>query len=154
MPRLSLPLVAALLLAPCTLAAETASPYTIADFVTRPAYGTAKISPTGEYLAITVDMGDQDVLTILRTSDLQILKVNQLPEKKSVGSYYWISPERILFNAVKKMGGYAQPFALGEWYAVNADGSQPVPVIFHGTRDATQRGKTVGNQSFSLLDRL
>jgi len=139
---------------PGSLAASTASPYTIADFVTRPAYGTAQISPTGEYLAITVDMGDQDVLTILRTSDLQILKVNQLPEKKSVGSYYWISPERILFNAVKKMGGYAQPFALGEWYAVNADGSQPVPVIFHGTRDATQRGKAVGNQRFTLLDRL
>jgi len=134
--------------------AQASSPYTVADFVTRPAYGTAKISPTGEYLAITVDMGDQDVLTILRTSDLQILKVNQLPDKKSVGSYYWISPERIMFNAVKKMGGYAQPFALGEWYAVNADGSQPVPVIFHGTRDATQRGKSAGSRSFSLLDRL
>jgi len=139
---------------PGSLVASTASPYTIADFVTRPAYGTAQISPTGEYLAITVDMGDQDVLTILRTSDLQILKVNQLPEKKSVGNYYWISPERILFNAVKKMGGYAQPFLLGEWYAVNADGSQPVPVIFYGTRDATQRGKAVGSQRFSLLDRL
>jgi len=155
--RFKLSLVAALMAGIAlsgTLPAGAASPYTVADFVTRPAYGTAKISPTGEYLAITVDMGDQDVLTILRTSDLQILKVNQLPEKKSVGSYYWVSPERILFNAVKKMGGYAQPFALGEWYAVNADGSQPVPVIFQGTRDATQRGKSAGSRRFSLLDRL
>jgi len=155
--RFKLSLAAALaasIVVSANLEASTASPYTVADFVTRPAYGTAKISPTGEYLAITVDMGEQDVLTILRTSDLQILKVNQLPEKKSIGSYYWISPERIMFNAVKKMGGYAQPFALGEWYAVNADGSQPVPVIFQGTRDATQRGKSAGNRSFSLLDRL
>jgi len=147
-------LLAGAVVIPGSLAASSVSAYTVADFVTRPAYGTAKISPTGEYLAITVDMGEQDVLTILRTSDLQILKVNQLPEKKSVGSYYWISPERIMFNAVKKMGGYAQPFALGEWYAVNADGSQPVPVIFHGTRDATQRGKSAGSRRFSLLDRL
>ncbi|WP_305804724.1 S9 family peptidase [Stenotrophomonas sp. YIM B06876] len=131
-----------------------AQPPSIKDFVARPAYSTARISPNGDYLAITVENGDQDVLTILRTSDLKILKVNQLPEKKSVGQFVWISPDRIMFNAVKKMGGYAQPFSLGEWYAVNADGSQAVPVIFRGTRDATQRGKTVGSESFSLLDTL
>ena len=131
-----------------------AQTYSVKDFVGHATYGTAKISPNGEYLAVTVDHGDQDILTILRTSDLKILKVNQLPDKKSVGSFQWISPERIMFNAVKKMGGYAQPFNTGEWFAVNADGSQAVPVIFYGTRDATQRSKAVGAQSFSLLDTL
>src|SRR5690606_41116546 len=55
-----------------------------------------------------VDHGDQDVLTIMRTSDLKILKVNQLPDKKSVGEFHWVSPERVMFNAVRKMGGYAR----------------------------------------------
>ena len=127
---------------------------TIEDFVRHPTYSTVKISPTGEYLAITVDKGDQDILTVLRTSDLKVLKVNQLPDKKSVGAFYWVSPDRLMFNAVRKLGGYAQPFSLGEWYAVNADGSQPRPLIFRGSRGATQRGKTVGMQSFSLLDTL
>src|SRR3546814_7369062 len=90
----------------------------------------------------------------MRTSDLKIIKVNQLPDKKSVGSFHWVSPDRLIFNAVRKMGGYAQPFMTGEWFAVNADGTQPRPLIFHGTRDATQRSKTVGNQRFSLLDTL
>ena len=126
----------------------------IKDFVEHPSFGSAKISPNGEYLAITVDRGDQDVLTVMRTSDLNILKVNILPDKKSVGSFYWTSPDRLMFNAVRKMGGYAQPFATGEWYAVNADGSQPRPLIFYGTRDATQRGKAVGAERFSLLDTL
>lgn len=124
------------------------------DFVKHPTYSEVKISPTGEYLAITADHGDQDVLTVLRTSDLKILKVNQLPDKKSVGSFYWVNPNRLMFNAIRKMGGYSQPFLLGEWYGVNADGSQPRPLIFHGTRDATQRGKTVGNESYSILDTL
>lgn len=146
------PLMLALALA--TAASAHAQTYSVKDFVGHPAYGNARISPNGDYLAVTVDHGDQDVLTILRTSDLKIMKVNQLPDKKSVGQFAWISPDRIMFNAVKKMGGYAQPFALGEWYAVNADGSQAVPVIFRGTRDATQRGKTVGFESFSLLDTL
>lgn len=135
-------------------AAHAAAVQPIKDFVGHATYGTVKISPSGEYLAITVDRGDQDVLTVLRTSDLKIVNVNQLPDKKSIGSFHWTSPDRLLFNAVKKLGGYAQPMPTGEWYAVNANGSQARPLIFYGTRDATQRGKTVGNERFSLLDTL
>jgi len=146
-----LALAAALLLPMGPVAAQQP---TIEDFVKHPTYSGAKISPTGEYMAITVDRGDQDVLTVLRTSDLQIVNINQLPDKKSIGSFYWVSPDRLMFNAVKKLGGYRAPSSLGEWYAVNADGSKPRPLIYYGTRDATQRGKTVGMESFSLLDTL
>lgn len=126
----------------------------VSDFVSHAAYSAARISPTGEYLAMTVDRGDQDVLTVLRTSDLKVIKVNQLPDQKSVGTFRWVSPDRLMFNAVKKIGGFAQPFSTGEWFAVNADGTQPRPLIFYGTRDATQRSKTVGSERFSLLDTL
>lgn len=145
-----------ILLIPGVLAPRSAgaAPLSVEDFVRHPTYSNAKISPGGQYLAITVDRGEQDVLTVMRTSDLKILKVNQLPDKKSVGSFHWVSSERLMFNAVRKMGGYAQPFNTGEWFAVNADGSQPRPLIFYGTRDATQRGKTVGNERFNLLDTL
>jgi len=152
MKALTLTVLIASCLSSTALAA--ASAYSVEDFVRHPTYGAAKISPTGEYLAITVDRGDQDVLTVMRTTDLEILKVNQLPDKKSVGEFHWVSPERLMFSAVRKMGGYAQPFNTGEWFAVNADGTQPRPLIFYGTRDATQRGKTVGNERFSLLDTL
>lgn len=133
-------------------AALASEPPSIEDFVKHPVFSSAKISPNGDYLAATVERGDQDVLTIMRTSDLQLVKVNQLPDKKSVGSFYWVSPDRVMFNAVRKMGGYAQPFNTGEWFAVNADGSQPRPLIFQGTQGATARNRTVGNQRFSLLD--
>ncbi len=137
-----------------TAQAQAATAPSIEDFVRHPTYSGVKISPNGEYLAMTVDRGDQDVLTVLRTKDLSVVKINQLPDKKSVGSFYWTSPERLLFNAVRKLGKYEQPFGTGEWFAVNADGSQPRPLIFYGTRDVTQRGKTVGNERFSLLDTL
>lgn len=131
-----------------------ASVPTIEDFVRHPTYSAAKISPTGEYLALTVDRGDQNVLTVLRTKDLGIVKINQLPDQKSVGSFHWVSPDRLLFNSIRKVGSYAQPFATGEWYGVNADGSQPRALVFYGTRDATQRGKQIGAEHFSLLDTL
>ncbi len=126
----------------------------VEDFVKHPLYSGAKISPTGEYLAITVERGDQDVLAVLRVSDLKLLNVNQLPDKKSVGDFDWAGPERLIFNAVRKLGGYAQPFNTGEWYGVNADGTQPKPLIFYGTRDVTQRGQQVGAEVFSMVDTL
>lgn len=149
-----LPLLAMVLSAAVPPALAAAPQLAVKDFVGHASYSSVKISPTGEYLAITVDQGDQDVLTVIRTSDLKPIKVNTLPDKKSVGSFYWTSPDRLMFNAVKKLGGYASPMSTGEWYAVNADGSQPRPLIFYGTRDATQRGKEVSRERFSLLDTL
>ena len=89
----------------------------IADFVRHPTYGTVKISPTGEYLAMTADKGEQTVLVVLRTADLKPLKINQLPDEKSVGSFYWTSPERLIFTAIRKVGRFAQPFGTGETFS-------------------------------------
>ena len=99
-----LPITFALaLVSPVGASASTLTP--IADFASHPAYGSVKISPNGEYLAVTVDKGEQDVLAVMRTSDLTLVKVNQLPDSKSVGSFYWVSPDRLMFNAIKKLGG-------------------------------------------------
>lgn len=126
----------------------------IGDFVRQASYSSAKISPDGKYLAITVDMGEQDVLTVLRMGDLSVVNVNRLPDNRSVGAFHWTSAERLLFNATRKVGSFEAPFSTGEWFAVNADGSYPRPIIFYGTRDATQRSQTVSGQQFTLLDTL
>jgi len=132
-----------------SLAADLAP---IEDFFRPSAYSSAQISPDGTYLGIIVDRGEQDVLTILKMADLSILKVNQLPDEKSVASFRWVGDDRVMFTASRKYGTFAAPFNTGEWYAVNADGTQARPVIFRGTRSATERGKTVGNERFSLAD--
>lgn len=149
--KIAMAMAMASLLAGTSLAADLPP---VEDFMRPSAYSSAQISPGGDYLGIIVDRGDQDVLTILNMSDLSVLKVNQLPDKKSVAGFEWVSDDRVIFTAVRKVGGFAQPFGTGEWYAVNADGSQARPVIFYGTRDATQQRKAVGNESFSLLDPL
>ncbi len=103
---------------------------------------------------MTVNRGEQDVLTVLRTKDLSLVKVNQLPDSKSVGSFHWTSNDRLMFNSIRKVGSYTRPFVTGEWYGVNADGSQPRPLIFSGTRNVTEKAKQTGNKRFSLLDTL
>ncbi len=135
-------------------AASAAELQPIKDFVSHPAYGAVRISPSGEYLAMTVERDEQDVLAVLTTKDLKLIKVNQLPKEKSVGAFYWVGPDRLMFTAIRKVGTYAQPFPTGEWFAVNADGSKARPIVFYGTRDATQRSKTVTTQRFSMLEPL
>jgi dipeptidyl aminopeptidase/acylaminoacyl peptidase len=137
-----------------SMASASAPRIPVQDFVRHATYSGVKISPTGEYLAMTVERNERNVLVVLRAKDLSILKVNELPDEKSVGQFYWTSPNRLMFDSIRRFGRFAAPFSTGEWYAVNADGSQPRPLVFYGTRDATQRGKTISNQRFSLLDTL
>ncbi len=128
-------------------------PVPINDFVKRARYSTAKISPLGEYLALQVEQGEQDVLTVLDTKTLGLIKINQLPGGKSVGSFYWAGPSRLMFNATKKIGSYAQPFSTGEWFAVDANGDKPRTLLEYGSQGATGKGKQVSNsERFNLLE--
>ncbi len=109
-------------------------PLPVKDFMRHAEYSSVEISPDGKYLAVSAPMGERDILVVLQTSDLKPVKVNQLPDGKSVGEYFWIGPDRLMFTATRKFGQFAAPFGTGEWYAVNADGSRPrVLVTYEGT---------------------
>lgn len=131
-----------------TAAAAEPADIPVIDFVRNPTYSGVKISPNGEYLAMTVDRGEQDVLAVLRTRDLGVVHINTLPNEKSVGAFHWVSPERLMFNSIRKFGRYAQPFGTGEWYSVNADGTMP-RVLQLASKGPTE----IANQSsFNVLD--
>ncbi len=131
-----------------TTPAAEAAEIPVIDFVRNPTYSSVKISPNGDYLALTVDLGDQDVLTVLRTRDMGLVKLTRLPNEKSIGTFYWVSPERLMFNSIRKFGRFAAPFSTGEWYSVNADGSMPrvLDMWKKGPRDLST------NTRFDVLD--
>jgi dipeptidyl aminopeptidase/acylaminoacyl peptidase len=131
-----------------------AEPIPMEHFVKPPAYVSPVISPDGKYLAIGVDRGDRDVLAVLRTDDLTIVHVNELPDGKSVAGHRWISNNRLMFTALRKVGQFAAPTNTGEWFAVDADGKNARAVIHYGTRSATEATKRVGNRRFAFLDPL
>jgi dipeptidyl aminopeptidase/acylaminoacyl peptidase len=142
-----------LLVAPICAFANSA--VAIKDFIKQPTYSSAKISPTGDYFAISVERGDHDVLVVMDTKTLKPIKVNELSDKKSVGAFYWIGPSRLMFTASRKVGRFAQPFGTGEWYAVDANGEKPRTLVEYGTLGATAKAKQVSfSESFSLLEAL
>ncbi|MDB6163397.1 MAG: peptidase [Xanthomonadaceae bacterium] len=138
-------------------AAEPAGspPASLKDFVRHPEYSYAKISPDGEFLAITALAGKQTVLAVLRLKDMSVISHTRLMGDRSVGTFDWAGPNRLIFSAVMNLGSYAQPFKTGEWFAVNADGSMFRNLIDYEAKDTFTARKLVHySQSFSLLDAL
>lgn len=128
----------------------------IEDFVRQSTYSAARISPTGKYLAISFERGEQDVLGVMEAKTLELVHVAQLPEKKSVGNFYWAGPERLIFTASRKQGRFASPFGTGEWYAVNADGSKARTLIsYQASGSGRLQSKPVSySERFDMLDPL
>lgn len=155
-------LFAALLAWPLIAAAAQTSvpePRPIRDFVRYPSYSEVRLSPTGEYLAMTVSRGDKDVLAVLRTGDLGVASVTELPGNNSVGRFYWGNPKRLVFNAYIKTGRYAlvRPPELGFLYAVDVDGSRQ-RTLFRDAKTTLERGMQSGHEEreglYEVLDPL
>ena len=127
----------------------------IADFVSEEQFGTARLSPDGRHLALTVQVRGKDNLVVLERESMRVLKVNQLPGDQSVGQFWWSGPERLVFTGLTKFGSFAAPLGTGEFYAVNVDGTQARNFVGRsvGQGRATERSKQLdGNQSVSMLD--
>lgn len=133
MQRLCLAVIAALCLSGTAYAVDpvpasagidrSAAPPPLADFLKRDAFGTMKISPTGEYIAATLPLSDRTSLIILRRSDLKPTGHVTLPAKSHVADFSWVNDNRILFSIGEKEGDLVTPRATGEIFGVNADGS-------------------------------
>jgi len=110
--------VACLLLASAVSAAEVP----LADFARHSRYGMVKISPDGEYLAASANVGDRTVLSLIHLSDMKGVNVTPREGSQLVG-FDWVSPQRVMYTIGERVGGLDHPQPNGELYGVNADGS-------------------------------
>lgn len=99
---------------------------------------TLKISPTGEYYAMTVPLEDQTVLAVVRRADKQITAKVSAGSDSVISGVWWVSDERVVVSVAKKFGSRDQPYPTGELYATNADGTQRRQIFARYGLDATQ----------------
>ncbi|MGH8049322.1 MAG: alpha/beta hydrolase family protein [Arenimonas sp.] len=93
------------------------------DFIRAPAYGSAKISPGGDYLGMIAERDQHIVLLILDANTLKTIRVHQAPANFSVGDFYWVGPKRLMLSTRLHMQRKASAMRSGQWVAVNVDGS-------------------------------
>ncbi|MET0754809.1 MAG: S9 family peptidase, partial [Pseudoxanthomonas sp.] len=108
----------------CVLAWPAAAQVDLDAYLKRDRYERVKISPTGEYLAVTVPLEDRTALAILRRSDKAITSKAIGGEHSLVHDFWWANDERVVVAMARRLGSQDAPYATGELHAVNADGTQ------------------------------
>jgi len=145
--------VALLLAAPAM--AGAVDQIAIQEFVRHPQYSATKISPDGRFLALTMQQGDVMSLAVLKLEDMKVIRITRLTNGESVGSFYWVGPNRLMYTSARNFGTYAAPFGTGVWYAMDADGGHARTLISYNAGAADGRSKMVHfNERFSMLDPL
>ena len=99
-----------------------AQPVSFADLARHLQYRSVKISPDGKYLAATAVVKGQTVLAFIRMADKKGNLVTPRDDNDVI-NFWWASPTRVVYTLGMPKGGYDQPLATGQLFAVDADGS-------------------------------
>ena len=103
------------------------------DFTRYPDYEQVRISPTGEYLAVTTKMDDFEYLTVIELVRNQILYRTHFGKNWDIADFHWATAERILVQPAVRIPGRTDfSFPTGEIYGLNADGSDAAVLFGYG----------------------
>lgn len=92
-------------------------------FVKQDSFNDMKLSPTGEYYAVSVPTEDRTVLVFLRRSDLTRTGMLAMSGNTHVSDFWWVSDDTVVVALAEKMGGLDQPLITGELVTSRADGT-------------------------------
>lgn len=103
-------------------------PVPLKDFVRHPEFQSAKISPGGEYLALTVPVQGRNALGIVDLKSHTVIGRAKFDKPAEINGFWWSGPEKVVMSYAYGEGPLAQPRWTGQLFSMNADGSQLSPV--------------------------
>lgn len=111
------------LLAACLLAAGPAlAQVDLAGFTKLDSFSDIKLSPTGEYYAATVPLGDRTGLVVIRRDGNDVTAQFALGKDTHIEDFEWVNDTRLLLSMAENFGMDDTPSATGEIFGVDADG--------------------------------
>lgn len=76
----------------------------VSPFVERDSFNDIKISPTGEYFAMTVWLEDQTGLVVMRRSDGELTATFRFRGGTHVDDFWWVNDDRVLMSISESFG--------------------------------------------------
>ena len=102
-----------------------------------------EISPDGKHIAIIMKRNGEDMLGVIRLSDVKLIKMFAAAgDRNQIGNVIWASNERLLYNILSHAAWDKQLFYNGELYGVNIDGSKHRAIM--GPNAQRRGGKLTG----------
>jgi dipeptidyl aminopeptidase/acylaminoacyl peptidase len=124
MKRPYLPLWLLLLLISSPWRADAGGEIPAEVFFQHPVYLDAKISPTGQYLAVTKPHEGQTILTIVDWKKREVTGTIHFNDRNEhVHRFWWASDRRVVFTTAIQTGSVDYPRLTGDIYAMDVDGS-------------------------------
>jgi len=106
------------------LAGEAAQPHLIEPFIEEEGIRDVKISPTGEYLAMTMRAEGQTGVVIVSRADMSTRAVMRFARGTHANDFWWVNDERVLIALAETFGTRDDPVLTGELFGMNADGGR------------------------------
>lgn len=116
-----------------------ASAVDVASYIGKSEFGDAILSPTGEYMAVTLPLEETTALAIIRLSDKQVTGGGTLGRNRHVHRMWWANDSRLLFTSAQKIGLLDEPRPTGNMYTLAA-GSSSAEILVGQSVNATSGG--------------
>jgi dipeptidyl aminopeptidase/acylaminoacyl peptidase len=101
-----------------------AADVTFNDLARHLQYGEVKISPDGRHIAATTVVKNKPMLALLDLGTNKGAMVTPR-EGNQVVDFWWANDNRVIYTEGTKVSGWDRPFATGEIFAVDANGTNP-----------------------------
>lgn len=125
--------VACCMLAMLGLGSAQAREVPVADFFKDPEFTSVSLSPTGEYITVSVPQGDRTVLAAFRVSDMKLVGKWDWGSKKHIERVTWVNDERFFMFVTRKVGRFDARVGISDVYASNVDGTLRADIPNGGT---------------------
>ena len=127
----------------------------VEDFYKNSDLNSVRISPSGKYISAKITLEKTSAVVITERATNKTTHIQHFGEDSFVGSYFWLTDERIAFSLRKKNAAYARPWFMGQLEAVNADGSSKKMIIgSENVRRATRVARNdIGRTGFFVESR-
>jgi dipeptidyl aminopeptidase/acylaminoacyl peptidase len=113
--------------------AAQAATVPLGDFFKDPEFTNVSLSPTGEYMTVSVPQGDRTVLAAFRIADMKLVSKWDYGPKKHIEDVEWVSDERLFLYVTEKVGRFDARVGTADVFASNVDGSKRSDVPNGGT---------------------
>lgn len=121
------------------------------DFLKRPEVAEMQISPTGQYLALTVPL--EDGSSVLHVVDRVSMKPSATVSggaRNVIDRFWWVNDTRLVASVAERLGGVDKPRPNGELYAIDAAGGGSMQLFgYRGAQSVGSRVKRGAERRFA-----
>jgi dipeptidyl aminopeptidase/acylaminoacyl peptidase len=109
------------------------------DLFKDPEFTNVSLSPTGEYIAVSVPREDRTILVVLRVSDMKPTGSWEHGQNRHVDRVYWVNDHRFFMYVSLKLGAYDFRVGTPDVYASDVDGKNRRVIPNGGTYQIVDR---------------